>query len=690
MKRTVALSASDMLLQRRLQQRVIATAVRAVHPETSPKSSSGRLSGNRGRTAEAFASWEAVEATYGRSLAAAARHVSTRTSASSLAARRFLWWLPVGGHPRSKLLIQVLSGLEVRDVTAAQVSQMLLSALKDWTAHLASIEGLRPLTVARHGRSMATTLEQLGNALDHPLLRFQRRTMTMKTTMSVSYSLGYLNWPETEGLSGAARERRCLDVVRTAAMREFDRYETLFLFGQAVLAANAPPNVVDKQSWTAVKTLITVEDRFWSSEGRSQFRHSGDCPDDVTVLTKLLTDRATWIAAGLPPEAAEMFVWTPAIGYPARTLLARLAMSCLGATTRATWSAMISFCCATGWNQQPIISLPVNPFLVSTETEHGLATRAFVSSYKKRSHHGVLAYLDSDLSPSLLVKEDARAVWQATVQDFDRTGRQDGYATLQKARDADLLRLLARYRVMTDPVRRYCASANQENFFVYIARTGVNVQKPVSIVEMKFSGPLGRTGLTFQAIRKSFVSLAFRDLNTAAAAQAIAGHRSSSVLIPHYLNSDDVKLEMDQAIRLFQNILQGLMMQDRNDESVFLGMPDETMRWFQELGTVSGIAAATGRLPAADLGPSAETVRFDPSYDNLRDLFLMHRSLRQMQGRIIKRRWMVQGLPMLAAIKAIGKVLHSKGLGTSYLIAARRARQELALGIVALPPLLEA
>jgi len=628
-----------------------------------------------------------VQAAYGGSLAADVRQIAKEGCDWDVAARRFFCWLAAGKHGRSALLIQVLAGAEVHMVTHAQASQMILSALADWTTELAASRRLRPLTVSNHGRSMAAILERLGEMPGRPLLRFQRRTMTMPTPMAITHSLGSLTWPEAEGLEGATRERRCLNMVREAALQEFSAREAWFLFGRSVLSSDGPPNGADGPAWAAVKTLLTAEDRFWSTKERSQFCQSGDCPDEVRSLVDVLLDQGTWLGAGLPLAAAHVIPWG---ARHKQKLLSGMAISCLGATTGATWPAMVVFCCDTGWNHQPMRDLPAEPFLMRTDTECGLATSAFVASYKRRARHEVLAYLDRDATVSGLVEEDAMAVWRATADDFDVSGRQDGYAMLRKDRVAGLLDLLDRYRAMTDAIRPYDRSGEfQDRFFVHMT-VGVGLRPPnTPISEMKFRGPLGRTDVSFQAIRRSFVSLMFRELGTVAAARVVAGHWSTSVLMPHYLNTDDIKAEMDQAIRLFQNILQGLVVAGREDASALLGVPDDVLAWFRRLETVSGIAAAVGGTPPVPSEPPREVICFDPTDENLRDLFLSHRSLRRAQGRMPLGRWRVQGLPLLAAVKAVGRVLHSKGLGAGYLAAARRAGRQLADGSIALPPLLE-
>jgi len=636
--------------------------------------------------------WEMVQEAYGESLVADARQVATEGSDWDVAARRFLCWLSAGKHMRSALLTKALAGIEVDAVTHAQVSQMLLSALGDWTAELASSGRFRALTVSNHGRSMAAVLERLGAKPGRPLLRFQRRAMTMPTPTSVTHSLGSLAWPEAEGLEGAARERRCLDVVWKAALQEFGRWEAWFLFGRAVLGAEGRPAGVDSRAWEAVRTLLTTEDRFWSAEGRSQFNRSTDCSDEVRSLGAAQLNQETWLRAGLPPAAAQMVSWEAKNGnsFHKHLLLSQIAVSCLGATAGATWPAMIAFCCETGWNHQPMRELPAEPFLMRTDTECGLATSAFVASYKNRARHEVLAYLDRNATVSGLVEEDAKAVWRATADDSDISGRQDGYAMVRKDRGGGLLDLLDRYRAMTDVIRPYDRSGEfQDRFFVHLTvRAGLRPQDgPIS--KIKLSGPLGRADLSFQAIRRSFVSLTFRELGTVAAARVVAGQWSTSVLMPHYLNSDDIKAEMDQAVRLFQNILQGVVVAGRKDASALLGVPDDALRWFGRLGTVSGVAAAFGGTPPSSSGLPREALCFNPTEENLRDLYLSHLSLRRAQGRMLPGRWKVQGLPLLAAVKAVGRILHSKGLGASYLAAARRASRDLADGSVALPPLLE-
>ena len=83
------------------------------------------------------------------------------------------------------------------------------------------------------------------------------------------------------------------------------------------------------------------------------------------------------------------------------------------------------------------------------------------------------------------------------------------------------------------------------------------------------------------------------------------------------------------------------------------------LAWFRRLGTVSGVAAAVGGTPPVPSEPPREVICFDPTDENLRDLFLSHRSLRRAQGRMPPGRWKVQGLPLLAAVRAVGRILRA-------------------------------
>jgi hypothetical protein len=200
---------------------------------------------------------------------------------------------------------------------------------------------------------------------------------------------------------------------------------------------------------------------------------------------------------------------------------------------------------------------------------------------------------------------------------------------------------------------------------------------------------LTRSGVTFPAIRKSYLCLTVKEVGSVAATRPIAGHNGLGVLMPHYLNTPEIKADLDESIRFFQNSCQALIVGQRTEAAILLQLSPEDLTWFSRLAMMSGIAAAVGMGSEHEAASGDKKLCFSPTEDNLRDLFLAHWALRRAQRRVSAARWRVQALPMLAIVKALGRTVCANGLRATYFAAARRAHRDLVAGVIALPPILD-
>lgn len=673
------------------------------------RSFAGRQPAPRGIKPELGApppAWSDLAQTYNQTLVDDVRAVITRNveqklvTAQGLGIRHFLGWLAVGGGAKADsaddLLVGSLSGRGAPSVSRSSYLQMLIAALRRWLDHISAEKIFTPTTRFSYGHRAAEVLEWLGAMDDGRYPRFQEWMISIphgrwKRGASTVRSLGSLDWPELIALRGVVREREALTLVRNEAVRIFVGYESVFRFGQAVLRNATAPSDVEPQAWTEIKTLLEAERRCQSETGRSLVPSPYHDPENIKRTFGGAFENRTWIAAGLHPSAGgdrwlrdDMDLAT--VGSLVRT--------CLGATKRTTTLVATIFCCDTGWNLQPLRDLPRHPFLFQTKDEYGLATSAFVSAFKNRARHDVFAYLERGAVISGLVEEQVKAEWERTADNLNRIGRGGGCLILpsytQRAENS-LLSVLERYQATTDAIRPYdrdkeCAA----KFFCYLTPTYGVSDRFTCIRQLEWDGVLGREGVQFRSIRKSYLALRARDAGSVTATRSLAGHTSTSVLMPHYLNTEDINRELDESIRFFQNSCQSVLLGGRPNIAVRLNLSRQDLEWFGRLAAISGISSAIGlhRHPSND-SKSVSLLRFEPTNDNLRDLFLVHRALRCSQASVGLHRWKVQALPLLAIVKAIGRTLCSKGLRPAYFKAARAAVAKLAAGTITLPPVME-
>jgi len=654
-----------------------------------------RPSANKQHTGEANPNWSGLAQHFGDPLiedvrrAIAAFDTGKKAREADRAVRHFLQFLENDSATASNVLtMELVGGGSGVERPGDGALGRIVGALQRWQTAQVTVTRFKPLTIAGYAALIASTFEALGALSDRRYPRFLRRMVTIPDGEGRTRSLGELDWPELEGLQGAARERRALELVRAEGLAEFERAYALFRFGRRIMAEEEAGDGVDPEAWKAVRDCLLRDRKSWTVHGRSFIDSRNGRLANPTALLSRLTDRTVWERAGLEHGVARRL-------FPSRVALGRLrafgavVVSCLGPSWSATTAATTVLCCDTGWNRQPMLDLPRDPFVFTSRSEVGLASGVFMASFKRRAGHEVLAFLESRATPSAFLSENLRSIWRTTAAELDPASLEDGYRLLDRRGAARTLDLLDRYREMGDAIRSFDLDRQfEDRFFLHLTGSrGIGHDPWVRVRDLRPEGLLGREGVTFQAIRKTFLILKLNEVGSAAATLVHAGHRNSGSILQHYLNDQETIARLEQSTRFFQNACQAVLVRGRSEVEVVLGMSAADLDWYFRLAKASGIAiAAEGASDRTDA--EVRTLHFAPTDDNLGDLYLAHLALRRACARMRPARWSVQGLPLLATVKAIGRVVCASGLRAAYRVAARRANGKLRAGEAVLPPVL--
>jgi hypothetical protein len=470
----------------------------------------------------------------------------------------------------------------------------------------------------------------------------------------------------------------------------FRQLEEIHHFGQGLLSATKRPARCEPNAWRAVKSMLENEVEAWIKHGYSQFDPHYVEMNHFASPLRTQPQLEVWKAAGLP-SGVEHSAGNWRVQPPQHYNLANLLLTCIGPTKRMTLYVLIIFCCDTGWNLQPMLDLPRNPYLFVTDDSYGVATSAFVHAFKRRAGHDVLAYLERRDPLRGLIKEKVEALWHSVATEFDPAEGTSGYSQIANPTpnsDNSLIGILDRYEAIGRKARAFDIKGRFKDFFFFhlTPRHRVTRTSAMTIYQNRLGATLGRKGVCYRAIRKSYLTLHAHELNSVSATRVVASHASTGVLMPHYTNSEDLRKELDESIRFFQETIQVHAIERSQTAAVHINLPVEHLEWFRSLSVVAGIAPTLG-LSAGEANTREPQPKFTfhPTPDRLSELFLIHRALRRTQTLVTKARWQIQGLPLLALVKAIGSTICSSELRTSYITAARTTHRALAEGNVLLP-----
>ncbi len=134
----------------------------------------------------------------------------------------------------------------------------------------------------------------------------------------------------------------------------------------------------------------------------------------------------------------------------------------------------------------------------------------------------------------------------------------------------------------------------------------------------------------------------------------------------------------DQAIRLFQDTIEILVLEEAGRDLAERILPAAGRQWLTDLAVLTGIPSAAG-IPTgrAQAVPQLPELVFNPTTVQLRDLREAHRELRRQLAAAGGSAAAAEIRGCLAVLGAIGTALRRAGLAPAYRAAARlAARQE--------------
>jgi hypothetical protein len=601
-----------------------------------------------------------------------------------LGTSRFLTWLArQSDDPRSmRLMDAICQQAGVATGNAVTLEREFFDIITRWRdEHLADPAGTT--SDVMRAQDVSAAMHGLIHLRDSGLCAipsgFKPRMVTIGRKEGDGWpSLGEADWPELHGLRPTERERRAMEMVREAFLAMFQRGASIYRRANDILQIDNP-DVAE----AAVRDSILAY--------RDHIRRTGGVTDDGSLKAILLRDRDVWRQAGFEGLLRNGATHTD-------ILLAH--RECLGPSTTTMMGAFGVFACDTGWNVQPIKDLPRKPYVFHSTDAAFLAEEAFVESFKRRAGHHVVAYLGNGHDVSAAKTAIMRERWSEAVQ---ADGRDSVQAMLERQDGSggqSALEVLEAYRGMAEDLRETIGEQGSLGLGLWIY---VSTKDTVRSL-MDFApnaGPTGggaariyppdsvltRKGFGFRSIRKSWLILNRHDTGSVHATRTAASHSSTSVLLPHYLNTPSVNAELDESVRQFQDAMQALITRDRKEAAtVKLGVPVDQLQRLRRLADEAGITAALGLDQRAEADVTIAPLAFRPTAENLKELFLIHRELRRIQheGENIMR-FRTRHLPLLALCKAIGREVFARHLGPAYRSAARAAAAEVRDGVLSAP-----
>ena len=590
-------------------------------------------------------------------------------------AKRFIGWVATSDTSEAEWMRNYVAN-ENRDVESHATSAAIRGAILRWVDGLQEIGVWKSGSIRAQRDHLLRALEKLREFEPGSFPKIDARSMPMRAHHDGGNftSLGVLEWPEFDGVEPERRDAVALGLLREAALQVFERYEKIHQFGQSVLN--------DECSWVknqrAVKTLrrlLKDEIQSWETIGRSQF--STTWSPALTDRIGKLRDPEIWKGFGLDLQSSSDTLHFATV--------ADAVLACIGPTFRVNQAVQIIFCADTGWNRQPIQSLPRHPYAFKTQSSVLLGSEQVLANFKNRAGHMVHAGREMAAIVRGIAELDLKSHWDEVGNEL-RLGKADEQASL--APDSELIKILDRLEKLQSLSRSW-TKGELENLFFYVLsqRTDTIVKADRDPGLLMPEGPLTRKGATFSAMRKSFLNT----LSTAGFEPSfiaeIAGHRSRNILSKNYFVDQQAARTYENSVRVLQGCIQELTLNKKI--ALKLDMKDETRAHFRMVALHTGVMSACGMTQLELDGEVTDDFMFEPTFSNLVDLYLCHAGVMKQRYEISHQRWVIQGKALMAIIKAVGRTVFEKGLGRTYWAAARHARGLLKSGRVSLPVLLE-
>ncbi|RIW07339.1 hypothetical protein D2T81_04015 [Azospirillum brasilense] len=487
------------------------------------------------------------------------------------------------------------------------------------------------------------------------------------------------------GLSESDRERRAIALAREEFRSVFAQEERRYWVARGILSGASFPGL-EETDVAAVRTLLQKLEAVVL--GPDWVHGHSDEGQRSRLLDPFRSYPAwnvrLWRTIGLS-------VATKTNRIPACTLTGLFLPS-----YKLTGAAIGLYICDTGWNLQPTLDLARYPVIFRTKTHSYFGAGSFVASYKARAGHEVLAVVGDGVGTVLDGWRASCAIEAftslAAVDDPERTAS----AALRTDGADSMVGLLDRYTRIRDSaladLARYGvpSGTTTASFWLVPCATGRGLAKPEKVQ----ADHLGiRKGITFRKIRKSYIRITNNE-HGKLAARSVANHHSdsTSVLRASYLNSSWIQRELDASIRQYQDALQslGLRLLDQRVAAEALGITEAMLAEARQHAERAGIAGALGLAPddaAADaVGVRAPNTRLALTTDTMREIALAYRGL--IRARATTRniaRFNHVLLPLLVAVRAVGRVLQQQGMISIYRGVARAVARDVREGRLSLP-----
>ncbi|RSC37802.1 hypothetical protein EGT36_11590 [Agrobacterium sp. FDAARGOS_525] len=505
----------------------------------------------------------------------------------------------------------------------------------------------------------------LGNLPDRPYPQFHRKIMpTPNAPPQVGISLGDLDLQKLRGVPAAKRDEAALQLLRDDALLVFQKWESVFKIGQTILRDEQTPRAIGK-SWSLVRNLLFSLKREIDCGAAPTHRHPHHG----------LHFPAVWREAGFPVVTNDRAFTTKE--------LYQHAYGCLGASVPCTIAVKILFCIATGWNKEQIDLLPAEPYAFRTGSKSAMGDQAFLAAFKNRADHYVAAHLERGFRRFDLDQDKLDFLWEAQISD-EQTSESANSCVIE---DNTTLAIFDRYQELVAPLRRFDLGRIQDRFFLAISQSGITSAEG-DIAGYKLGESLSTKGIGYQTIRQSYINSKRRSLRSVSLASYASNHSSSRTILTHY--DDKVQQqELNEAQAFWQNCIQAELVAKSPELAVKFRVPAGDLEWFSYMSVVSGISASLTIARKSQTVTDTEYLTFEPSLERLIEIYCIKLSLIKSRKFIGPQRWQVQGVPLLASIKAIRKHAFDSGFGDVYREGVRQTRCKLKSGAILLPRILD-
>ncbi|KQZ44674.1 hypothetical protein [Ensifer sp. Root558] len=600
---------------------------------------------------------------------------NARGTAKSLGFRYLMAFIEANPSNYSDTLLVALSGDPSRSCEAPVVR----AVIDECEEFLRKSGAFVHTTLSSLMRQCGYLFEFLAELKGRTYPHYSRRYKKFGHVPTEGKTIADIDIPGVTDLIGAPRLRRSMDIVRDRAM-EIVRLNVAFFNAMAParddrLLVGASNEKV--KAFSAVADVLRAEVRSLQVTGVSQFSKLGVRTNRRAVdkAMTVLADPEAWRQMGLGDfiSSDEIFSFQH---------IMQLVCAAIGATNEAVLAAKIVFATETGWNAQPIEDIPAEVFVFRLKDKAGIASASFVSVFKKRAGHHVQAFLEhSTLSGGR--GTDALSTWEDAERDRQWHDFDQRHLLSYTSPAYEVIELM---RPLMEPLTQLTSDEKtRSRFFKYLGwLTGVSTNQR-SINSQFKHGVLGTKGLSLKLIRRSFLEFNMRVVGSVESLRSVADHSGTGVLLPYYLNSKEMRRELEQSTRFFQNAIQALIAAEVGGP-LQVAMSAEDQEWFYNLAMVSGVGSACGFGVTMPM-KNPPTLVFDPSDEQVRSLLALSMSLDAEEPTANPRRWRLVGIPLRGFVQAIEIKLKQAGAGR----LLKRIRRELSDDIrarrTALPPL---